>query len=141
MRISIKPESLEQIDDLLDEFIETKRSAEEATRRLKMVEEQLLKSMELTSEKTKVKKDGGKYYRATYVRNTQTKVNEDQLKEQLGEEKYAELCDLKLNKKKLEEAANTGEVPLTVVAAVVTEVPGKPYIRYTEGVDSDDQSS
>lgn len=144
MKLSIKPNprSLEtDADPVLAEYLDARKAKEEAERKFRLAEDELLGNMRALSDKTRTLTDGGKVYRATYVQTNQTKVDEEALQKKIGKIAYRKLCDLKINKRKIEEAMNNGDLPVEVIGPLVTEVPGKPYIRYSEGVESDDQSA
>ena len=125
-------------DAEVDEYLEAKRIATEANRRLELATQALTEKMEREQRKTYTVRDGGKYRKVTYVQNTTTVVNEDGLKKEIGARAFNKLTTAKLDRKKLETALTDGTIDPFTVGKHTEEKPSKAFIRYTEGVADDE---
>lgn len=123
--------------DEVDEYLEAKRAATEASKRLELATAALTEKMERDHRKTYTVKDGGKVRKVTYVQNTTTVVNEDSFKKEIGARAFNKLTTAKLDRKKLEAALDTGEVDPIILGKHTETKPSKAFIRYTEGTADD----
>lgn len=82
-------------------------------------------------------KDGGKYYKATIVSPERVDIDEKGLAKEIGATAFRKVSDLKVNRKKLEEALASGELSAEVVGKHLHTKDARPYIRFTEGVLDD----
>jgi len=69
--------------------------------------------------------------KVTVVESETMDFNERSLRKALSAPVYDKLCDLKLNRQKLEEAIADGRVDPVVVASNTTVTKRKPYVRVT----------
>lgn len=89
--------------------------------------------------KTAEVQDGGKEYRVTYVQGETTKIDEQGLRKALGAANYRKYTKETLDRKKLEEGMDKGEVDPIVVGQHVQVVPSKPFLRFTEKEAKEDE--
>lgn len=75
--------------------------------------------------------------RMTVVRGTTVKINEASLKKALGAPLWRKVTKQVLDKPKLEEMVNSGDVDLNVVAAHTEVIPKKAYVSFST-VDVDE---
>lgn len=81
--------------------------------------------------KTAEVEDGGKKYRVTYVQGETTQVDEAGLRKALGAVTFRKYTVQKLDRKKLEDAMDSGDVDPIVVGQFVSVKPSKPFLRFT----------
>ena len=68
--------------------------------------------------------------KVSVVQSEVLEFNETSLRKALSAPVYDKLCDLKLNRLKLEEAVADGRVDPVVVATYTTVTPRKPYVKF-----------
>lgn len=119
-------------DDLLKQYAVAKTAAQQAADRVKAIEAELVAYMESKQKKTESFSgwDGTKY-RMTYVRSTAVEINEAGLFKALGK-KAKKVSDMKVNRRKLEQAMEAQEIDPTLVAPYLKEVHRNPYLRLSE---------
>lgn len=130
----------DSVDDLIEQYATAKAYLADAEAQVKYAGKKLTEYMAANQRKSLSRKDGGKIYRVTYVQNTSTQINEEGLKKALGAKQFHKLTTEKLDRKKLSDAMDSGEVDPMIVGAHVTEKLSAPFIRFTEGVDKEDES-
>lgn len=143
MKLTIKRDESKNSDSTdreMTEYIEARRAVAEAKSRMEHATKNLVEKMTREQRKSFALTDGGKTFKATYVQNTQIKVNEQGLKKALGAVAFRKVCKQVLDRKALEEAMSTGTVDPVVVGQYVTEEHSAPFIRFTEGTASDESS-
>lgn len=128
----------DRVEELINTLARARKQQTEAAHRLEQAQEELTRYMSANQRKTLTSEDGGKVYRVTFVQNVTTKINEASLKKAIGSSSWNKLTTAKLDRKKLSEAMDTGELDPYVVGMHVTEVPSKPFIRFTEGAKEED---
>ena len=128
-------------EDLLRRYAEARRAEEEAHNSRLLVEEELMASMVKDQRKSTEVEDGGKRYRVTYVQGETSSVNEDGLRKALGAVTFRKYTVQRLDKKKLEDAMDSGDLDPVLVGQFVTVKPSKPFLRFTIKEEGDDEKS
>jgi len=126
-------------EDLLGRYAAARRKAEDAQREVKLLEEELAARMVKEQRKSAELHDGGKLVRVTYVQGETTSIDEAGLKKALGAAEFRKYTQEKLDKKKLEDALDRGDVDPIVVGQYVKVNPSRPYLRFTEKEHRDDE--
>lgn len=70
-------------------------------------------------------------FKVAVVQSETMSFNETSLRKALSAPVFDKLCDLKINRNKLEEAIAEGRVDPVVVATYTTVTPRKPYVKLT----------
>lgn len=132
-----RPTSEEQQAFLV--YINAKRDADQALRRLETAEVKLLQIMEKHQRKNLgYTDDGGTKFTATYTQRTTTQIDEKGLRKALGARVFDKHTVKKLDRKALEKAMSDGVVDPMVVAKFVEQVPGKTYLTYRAKKEADE---
>jgi hypothetical protein len=84
--------------------------------------------------------DGDKRYTVTFVQSHTVTIDEPRLKKALGAPVFNKLTTAHLDRKKLENAVDLGDVDPVVVAQCSAEKTSNPYLRFTEGVAREEPS-
>lgn len=71
---------------------------------------------------------------ATIVESSTLEFDEDGLRKKVGAKVWNSITDRKINRTKLEEAVQAGQIDPKIVATYATEKPRKPFIRISEKV-------
>lgn len=111
---------------------ELKENAQEATTRFEEAQAELVALIG----------DGytGNRYRARVVRKDSVKINETGLKKALGARLFNKATKTVLDRKKLDELMQTGEIDPVIVSTNSEIVPQKPYISFTKVTREEDAS-
>lgn len=109
-----------------------KEVAEQAQEALEEAQYLVLTLMTQRGVKTSVVAMEDARYRLTAVYGERLEVNEPSLRKALTAPVFDKLCDLKLNRTKLELAIAEGRVDPVVVAGHTTHRSNKPFVRLTE---------
>jgi hypothetical protein len=120
-----------KMDLIVQRFAELDAAAKDAAAALDAVKQIVLETMEQEQIKTYEVTDGGKVYRATYVQATTHIIDEEGLREELGDDLVDLYCKKVLDKPALEAAMESGEVSPYAVGLHVTERKNKPSVRFT----------
>lgn len=110
-----------------------KAQAKEAEDRRKALEEELSKEMATAGIKRDhwPSQEPGKYHTATLVESSTIQFDENGLKQALSEEQWASVTKSVLDSKALEDQVARGLIPVDLVVEHSTEVPRKPYIKFS----------
>jgi hypothetical protein len=103
--------------------------------RLSAAQERLVALMLADGRKSVHVGDGQHGYRATLVESKTLEVNEPGLRKALSAPVFDRLCDLRLNRRKLEKAVAEELIDARVVAIYTSEVPKTPYVRFSKVVE------
>lgn len=122
MKYKVSPE------DLVNSLAVARQNKAQIEASITAMEDQLIQIME--SEQRKTLKVGT--HQVTYVRSTRVMVDESGLRKALGAKVFDKYTVSKLDRKKLEQALDNGEVDPHTVSPYVREESGNPYIRFTE---------
>ena len=120
-----------RLDILVASYAEFQQQAEEAANRANQVKKALVEAMVEDQVKTHEVEDGGKIYRATFLQAVTAVVDENGLRQELGDEVVDEYCKKVLDKKALEDAMEAGKVDPFKVGKHVTERKNQPSVRFT----------
>jgi hypothetical protein len=126
-----RTEFADSIRVALEQLQSAREAREVAETRYRMAEQAVLTLLTSVGQKsTIVATDEGRY-RVTISQSERLVVNEAQLRKAISAPVYDRLCDLKLNRLKLEEAIAEGRVDPVVVASHTEKVTNKPSARVT----------
>lgn len=137
MRIERTHDAEDRLDQAVEELREAKRVEAEAADRVRLANEHVIELLHKTRKKSTSIQDGGKYYKATIVSPERVDIDEKGLAKEIGAPAFRKVSDLKVNRKKLEEALASGELSAEVVGKHLHTRDARPYIRFTEGVLDD----
>lgn len=139
MKISLKkvaPLVDTELPAAVARFRATKAALDAAKDQFDKAQHELLTIMRDRGHKTTSTEVDGRDYSITMVSSERTKVNEEGLREAVGEAQFVSLCDQKVSLTKIQSAINSGHLPLEVFAAYATVVETSPYIKVTETHDT-----
>jgi hypothetical protein len=105
---------------------------------VKKAEAELVSILEAQEVKSTSSEWDGVKYTTTSTSRTNTKFDELGLKKALGARQFNKLTIAKLDKTKLEQAIEAGEVDPAIVAQHTEITPGAPTIRLTKKAASDE---
>ena len=126
------------VDPVLTEYLEARADADRAQRRLALATEELGYQMVSKHQKSLSHTMDGVKKTVTYVTRNNYNVDEKGLRRALTARVYDKFTIKKLDRKKLEEAMETGAVDPVVVSKYLTESASAPYIRFTEKAVDDE---
>ena len=127
-----------ELEDAFREYTYYRWSADQANQNCLEAEQRLLKIMEQERRKNvSVSKDGFKFSR-TYTRRVNTQIDEKGLRRALTARVFDKYTVRKLDRKKLEQAMDSGVVDPAVVARFVEQTPGKTFLTYRMREDQDE---
>lgn len=126
---------------LLLDYINAKRDADQAISRLETAEVKLLQSMEKKQRKTLNFTLDGVKHTATYTQRTTNQIDEKGLRKALTARIFDKYVQKKLDRKALEKAMTDGDVDPVIVAKFVEQVPGKTYLTYRQKKEEDEAAS
>lgn len=132
---------IKRSEEELSEYIDAKHALTEATNRLKLAEQRLIEKMTREERKSYSAKLGGKTYRATFVQNMRTVIDEPGLKKAMGAVAFRKVTKQVIDRKKLEAAMESGTADPLIVGQYVKEEPSSPFVRFTEGAATDEHDS
>lgn len=118
-------------DDLLRRYAEARRAEEESKNARLLLEEELMALLTKEQRKSAETEDGGKTYRVTYVQSETSQIDEDGLRKALGAATFRKYTVERLDRHKLEDGMDAGEVDPIVVGQFVSVKPSKPFLRFT----------
>lgn len=126
---------------LLLDYIDAKRDADRALRRLENAEAKLLNTMEKKQRKTFSFSIDGVKHTATYTQRSTNQIDEKGLRKALTAKVFDKYVVKKLDRKALEKAMTDGDVDPVTVAKFVQQVPGKTYLTYRTRNEEDEAAS
>jgi hypothetical protein len=121
-------DALAEATDALQQARDARDYAEEAFRSAQNNVLTIMASAGITSSAVTV---GDQRIRVTAVRGERLEINEEGLRKAVTAPVFDKLCDLKLNRNKLETAIAEGRVDPVLVASFVTHKESTPYVRLT----------
>lgn len=127
----------EIVSDLDREIVFLNMLKERALAASVAAEEQQAKVIDLLRLEGK-KTHRNKAYKATLVQGTTVKYNEPGLKKALGAQVWRKVTKQVLDKKKLEDLVQEGEIDVHVIAENSVVNDNKPYVRVTPVTEDDD---
>lgn len=119
-------------DEKVQEWLSARADYEYYKQRYEDLTEALTKQMEADQRKTFKWNQGGVVKVLTYVQQHQTDIDEPGLRKALTAKVFDRYTVRKLDRKRMEQAMDTGEVDPITVSRFVTQRPKKPYLTYTE---------
>lgn len=128
------------LKELADRYVTAKIVEEDAVNTRKLLEEELVQALAEAGLKTTTVVDGDKQYKMTFVANDRVSLDEEGLKKALPAKLWKRVTKEVLDRKKLEDAVNSGEVTPEIVGAYTSVSRTKPYIRFTEGVRKSEEA-
>lgn len=118
--------------ELVTDYLAARVERDRAQERFSELEERLIKEMEADQRKTYRWQGGGRTHVLTYTQSSTTNVDEPGLRKALTAKVYDKYTVRKLDRHKMENAIDAGEVDPVVVSRFVTMTPRKAYLRYTD---------
>lgn len=122
---------IDSIKVALEQLQASREAREVAETRYRLAEQAVLTLLASVGQKSAVVATDDGRYRVTSSQGERLVVNESQLRKAISAPVYDKLCDLKLNRLKLEEAIAEGRVDPVVVASHTEKVTNKPSVRVT----------
>jgi hypothetical protein len=116
---------------LVADYLDAKAARDKAQDKLDELSERLIKQMEQDQRKSITWRDGKTIRTITYVQGHTTIIDEVGLRRKLTAKVFDRYTKRVLDRKKMEEAMDTGEVDHVVVASYVTQRPNKPFLKYS----------
>lgn len=93
--------------------------------------------MEAEQRKTFSEKINGFDVKVTYVQRTNTSLDEAGLKREIGLKRWTKISKTVVDRRKLEQLIDSGEIDPMVVGKHLTQTTTKPHLRVTEKVSDD----
>lgn len=110
-----------------------RREAEIATEAAAIVKDKLIPQLAGRSERLTVTDEDGVTISATYVGGVMSSIDEQMLRDEVGDEAYFEHCTTRsFNMKMLEAAVASGKIAPGVIERCTVETPKAPYLRINE---------
>jgi hypothetical protein len=113
----------------LVDWYDAKRNLEDAKETLDLITRELSEEMLSAGIKSNVEYVDGTPYQVTVVQSEVVKFDETTLLKAMGKRAYSKIADLKLNKKKLEDAIKNGTVDADLVSRNAVISRNSPYLR------------
>lgn len=141
MKFKDTPRAAQQVTDvdgLIEALAVARGERDLAQQKVTNLERDLIELMESRQQKSVTGNTVFGKFQATYVRRTTVEVDEAGLRKSLGAKVYDKYTDSRLNRRRLEQALEAGEVEVTAVSPFVSEKVGAAHLRWTEKKDGDD---
>jgi len=116
---------------LVDDYLEAKAELDKAQARLDELAARLIKMMEQDQRKSYTWRVGDQICTLTYVQGHTIHVDEPGLRRKLTARVFDKYTRRVLDRKKMEQAIDTGEVDRVTIAPFLTERPNKPFLKYS----------
>jgi len=120
-----------KMDLMVQAFAELQQQATDAANAFDALRKTLANEMETQQIKTHEVQDGGKIYRATFLQASTPVIDEDGLRQELGDTEFERYCRLVLDRKALEAGMENGEVDPFAVGKHITERKNRPSVRFS----------
>lgn len=117
-------------DPLVTEYIRARAEYEAAKATHDEAAERLLKQMEADQRKSYHWKDASRSFSLTYVQGYTTYIDEPGLRKALTAKVFDKYTKRVLDRKRMEDAMDTGAVDPVTVSKYVTKRPKKPYLNF-----------
>lgn len=117
--------------ELVADFLAARVERDQAEERFRELEERLIKEMEADQRKSYRWRVEGRTHTLTYTRSSTTSIDEPGLRRALTAKVFDKYTKRVLDRKRMENAIDAGEVDPVTVSRFVTQTPRKPYLKYT----------
>ena len=118
-------------DEMVSEYLAAKAEYEYYKQRLDDLTEVLIKQMVADQRKSYRWRVGNELSTLTFVQQRQTFIDEPGLRKALTAKVFDRYTKRVLDRKRMEEAMDIGEVDPVTVSRFVTQRPKKPFLTYT----------